>query len=578
MGVHTLRTRHFDVLVIGGGAAGTRAAVAAAESGARTAMVLKTEVGRSGSTCFPAHGPHGSAYQAADGCSHADGDSPDRHFDDIMTAGLGMTDPRLARILADEAPDRLAELISWGFIPDPEPCGRDRPHWAGYSCFGSFPRAHGIWDVSAGHAGALVTAAASRLQALGVTVMPHTLVSDLLVQDGGCVGALALETDGDAFVLQAPSVILTCGGAGQLFPAATASREATGDGYAMALRAGAKLVNLEFMQFMARGLPDSGPVLWMLYPQVRNAHGEEVLGRYLPAGVDAEQACECRTLHYPFSSRDASGWLDIAIRSEAMAGRGIGPRAALTLNYDNPVSRARARDGKRPRPQHHWPGAPGPVPFPVQAAKVTHAAHAINGGVLISATGQSSIDGIYAAGETAAGAHGADRLGGNMLPNAQVFGRRAGQHAAERARGTQPDVRRATLSAPLDRLQRLQSRRGHRRAKKVKLALQEINARSLYVVRSEEGLIHHEHEISRLRHHVLPEIDTAQPAELWGAIEAENMLTVSHMMGAAACMRTESRGGHFRSDHPRRDEAWSEAIVQRWEDGQLRLRREKLDA
>lgn len=574
-----MRTLTFDVLVVGGGAAGTRAAVAAAEFGARTAMVLKTEVGRSGSTCFPAHGPHGSAYQAADGCSHADGDSPDRHFDDIMNTGLGMTDGRLARILADEAPERLHELISWGFVPDPEPCGRDRPHWAGYSCFVSYPRAHGIWDVSAGHAGALVVAAAGRLQHLDVTVIPRTLVTDLLVQDGGCVGALAIDAEAEAFVLQAPSVILTCGGAGQLFPAATASREATGDGYAMALRAGADLVNLEFMQFMARGMPNSGPVLWMLCPQVLNANGEEVLSRYLPSGVDAEEACESRTLHYPFSTRDASGWLDIAIRSEALAGRGIGTRGALTLDYDNPVSRTRARDGKRPRPQHHWPGDAGPIPLPERSARVTHAAHAINGGVLISEAGESSIDGIYAAGETAAGAHGADRLGGNMLPNSQVFGRRAGLHAAARARNeARSDVRETTLGAPYDRLQRIRSWRGSRRAKDVKLELQEINAKTLYVVRDDRGLAHLDDEIARLREQVLPDTDGSRATQLWGALEADNMLTVSRMMGAAARMRTESRGGHYRSDFPSRDDkGWREVIFQRWEDGDLQLRRETLD-
>lgn len=289
-----------DVLVIGGGAAGSRAAVAAAASGARTMLVLKGEVGKSGSTCYPAPGAHGSAYQAADGCSAADGDSPDAHHQEIMDAALGMADPRLARILADESPERLRELIEWGFVPDPEPEPlRGRPHWAGYSCFAALPRAHGIWDVTAGHAGALVLAAASQFARWGVEVTPHVMVTDLLVQDGACVGALAIDTDGRPVLLRAAAVVLGTGGAGQLFPQATASHEATGDGYAMALRAGAELVNVEFMQFMARPLPGGGHIHWMLLPDVRNAHGESVLERYLPSGVTEDEAFEARTLHYP---------------------------------------------------------------------------------------------------------------------------------------------------------------------------------------------------------------------------------------------------------------------------------------
>lgn len=561
-----------DVLVVGGGAAGTRAAATAAAAGAHTVMALKGEVGTSGSTCYRTRSPHGSAYQCADGCSEADGDSPDLHYQDILDAALGMADPRLARILADEAPERLRELITWGFVADPEPdAARGRPHWSGYSCLATKPRAHGIWDVTAGHAGALVLAAQTEMERHGVDVLPHTAIADLLVQDGACVGALAVDAAGEPLVIRAGAVILGSGGAGQLFPQATASHEATGDGYAMALRTGTELVNMEFMQFMLRGQPNAGPSLWMLCPELRNAAGEPVLERYLPAGVSLEDAFETRTLHYPFSTRDPSGWVDIAIRCEALTGRGEGRSGAITLDYGVPRSVARARAGLRSRPQHHWPGpAAGPVVLPERAGKVVHAAHAINGGVPIEPDAASPQPGLYAAGEASAGAHGADRLGGNMLPNTQVFGSRGGLAAAARARTGQAPLRAETLSAPLERVRRLAAQDGSLRANEVKHELQATVARSLFVVRSAQTLADLLEETQRLRHEALPALRVRDRAGLVAALELDNLLLVAEAMGRAALARTESRGGHFRLDYPMQDDArWLTTLRVSWRDGVL---------
>lgn len=575
---HSLRTVVSDVLVVGGGAAGSRAAVAAAEVGARTVLVLKGDLGRSGSTCFPAHGPHGSAYQAADGCSAADGDSPGEHYRDIMEAGLGMADPHLARLLADEASERLGDLISWGFVPDPEPDpSRGRPHWAGYSCFATKPRAHGIWDVSAGHAGALVTVAIPQIHRLGVTIVPHVMLSDLLVQDGMCVGALGIDGNGELVIFRAAAVILATGGVGQLFPRAMASPEVTGDGYAMALRAGAQLANLEFMQFMIHSL-DGGPVLWMLCPEVRNLQGEPVLGRYLPSEITLEEACEARTLHYPFSTRDASRWIDNAICSEAQRSRGEGQDGTITLAYDSVRCTARARAGLRARPQHHYPGPRvGPVPLPDRPTKVAHAAHAINGGLCISSRAESTLPGLFAVGETAAGPHGADRLGGNMLPTTQVFGRRAGVAAADRARGGPSPLSAETLTAPRERIARFASREGNRRSSDLKRQLQEQVSQNLSVVRNAAGLTALLDEVAHLRAEELNCTGGADRPELCKALELDNLLLVAEAMGGAALMRAESRGSHFRADFPALDDdRWTTNITCRLVNGHPALRKESL--
>ena len=415
---------------------------------------------------------------------------------------------------------------------------------------------------------------ASQINRLAVEVIPHILITDLLVQDGECAGALGIDPEGTPIVFRTAAVILGAGGAGQLFPAAATSHEATGDGYGLALRAGAELVNMEFMQFMARAMPESGPIQWMLAPIIRNADGEDALARYLPAGIDPIEAFEARTLHYPFSSRDPSCWIDIAIRSEGLAGRGDGKYGALVLDYDNPRSRRRAAAGMRSRPQHHWPGPDtGPVALPERPAIVGHAAHAINGGVYISTDGESSLPGLYAAGESAAGAHGADRLGGNMLPNCQVFGHRSGVHAAIRGRDGLPALRRETIVQPIDRLRRFQALRGDVRAKDLKLRLQELNAQGLYVVRSAPRLETLLKGIVQLRNEELPQINAAERRGLWHCLEVDNMLMTSEVMARAAQLRTESRGSHFREDYPATDEdGWRVGIFQRMDGDRLVLR------
>ena len=166
----------------------------------------------------------------------------------------------------------------------------------------------------------------------------NVFVTDLLVHDSVCLGALALGPDGQVLAYRAGAVVLGAGGARQMYPTAPGREpiDTTGDGYAMALRAGAELTNMEFGQYMLHALPPF-PVqcpgsFWALFPRLRNRHGEDALAPYLPPGVSREQAMWERTLHYPFSCRDASGWLDVAIASEIRAGRGS-EQGALYLDF-----------------------------------------------------------------------------------------------------------------------------------------------------------------------------------------------------------------------------------------------------
>ncbi|MDG0865583.1 FAD-binding protein [Candidatus Lucifugimonas marina] len=229
------RIHETDVLVIGGGAAAARSAVAASASGASVTMVLKKQLGKSGATNYPGMNKHrvGSAWQAADGCGGAD-DSPEVHYDDIMRAAAGMADARMAKILSEESPERLLELEGWGFelIDDPE--GK-RPHYSGYSCFASQPRAHGmVSNSTGGHTGTMVESLAAQANRHGTQVHEGVTVIDLIVESGECTGAVAMNDDGEILIYRAAAVIMATGGAAQMFPLSHAPGDITGDGYAIA--------------------------------------------------------------------------------------------------------------------------------------------------------------------------------------------------------------------------------------------------------------------------------------------------------------------------------------------------------
>ena len=545
-----------DVLVVGAGAAASRAALAAVQAGAQTTIAVKKRVGQSGATNYPRKGPYGSAWQAADACSGAD-DSPEVHYRDIMTAALGMADARMAWILAHESPERLLELEGWGFtlIADPK---RQNPHYSGYSCFASQPRAHGMAaDPVGGHTGNMVATLARRFVD-HAEVHEHTTVVDLLVNEGACVGALAIDDNGALVAYRAGAVILATGGAGQLFVVTVIPGDITGDGYAMALRAGAELVNMEFMQHMLRPVsgepPSMGGPFWSLNPIVRDTAGEDVVRAVLPPGVAAEQVYLERTLHYPFSSRDHSKWLDIAIQRAIRTGRGTA-RGAVLVDFSH-VNLASAR---QPRAQHAPPSAKVELRDPV--IEVTHAAHAINGGVRVDEWGQSTLPGLFAVGETIAGPHGADRLGGGMLPACNVFGARAGARAAEYARGVGRVASLAEPAArPLARLNRF-GRGSGTTWFEIRKALRELATATLIVMRNPDGLAHMLDDVERLTHELWDRVTISSAQTLAHALETESLLTTAVVMARAALLRTESRGSHFREDYPEQDDRqWPASI------------------
>ena len=404
-------------------------------------------------------------------------------------------------------------------------------------------------------------------------------VTDLLVENGRCLGAVALGPDGEAIVYHAGAVVLATGGSWQLQPPDPGRDliDTTGDGYAMAARTGAELTNMEFMQYMLHRVQpfgvDAPGVIWALVPELKNTLGEEVLSRYLPTGVSPEQVMRQRTEHYPFSSRDHSKWLDITIASEVRAGRGDDD-SCLLLDFSSVDL-----EGFVPsRPQHHPEDFSRPVQVSDPTGRVRISSHAINGGLLINEMAETSVSGLYAVGETAAGPHGADRLGGGLVSAGQVFGARAGKSAAERVRGADgKTAARATIDAALARLD------GYGRADApadlLIGELQSATSQLMMVVRNELDLKALLSKIEQFRSERLPNLGTRTAAGLKRAVEAENLLTTLELMAFAGLLRRESRGGHFRQDFPEIDDVnWRTSIVLRGQDGQIRYERRSLEA
>ncbi|MFH1604800.1 MAG: FAD-binding protein [Pseudomonadota bacterium] len=543
-----LDTLETDVLVIGGGGAAARAALDASENGASVSMVVKGRLGRSGSTVHPValHGTFG----AADGDDAQD--SPECHYRDIVTAAQGMCNPRLARIVAEESPAALKRLEEIGvpFIRDEQ---GQHATWVG--CFATRARSHRI----VGHGEPIMAALIARIKQRPIRIEEKQLVAGLLLQDGKCIGALAFSPEGRPRAYLAKATILASGGAGQLFKANLNPKGITGDGYAMAYRAGAELVNMEFMQ---TGIAITHPLtlmsawVWSHEPTMRNDAGEEFLIRYLPRGLGASEVYRAKAGHFPFSSSDVSKYLEISVLQEMRQGR----RVFFDLTKSNRLEEFRNTQ------MYPWLAQRG-LDLAMQPAEISVYAQAVNGGVLIDEQAASTVLGLFAAGEVTGGAHGADRLGGGMLSNCQVFGARAGRYAARYASGRQGPVLRGE---DLDRMQLPGAN-----ADDTEEARQDLKKRirtlmfdSLLIERNGAKLTA---ALAQLE--AIAKERRRPAAALWDEFELSSLIEVGRLMLGSALLREESRGSHYRSDFPNRDDRrWRHCIALRQEDGEMKQR------
>jgi fumarate reductase (CoM/CoB) subunit A len=537
-----------DVLVVGGGGAASRAALEAKRAGARVVLAVKGRFGALGTRGAGATASSNSESGSfrARGVRHVHNPNPaidpDKVFADIIQAGMGTADRKLSSLLAYEAEASAKALSHLGVTWD-----------AGFGM-----KSHGV---------PLMVALERAVRQTDAVIMDKTMVTSLLTRNGRCIGAMAVDEGKRVYEIRAKGVVLGTGGNGQLFMFNLDPDCVTGDGYAMGYHAGAALMNMEFSQiFMGSVHPSFNQMsLWVsaYAGQATNRHGRSFLADYLPAGATAEECIRQKMRHNPFSTRDTlSRYIHIAMVKETIAGR-ANENSAFALDLtkaDIPEEtldywRYRGLDMRR---------------APIQINVVQQCC---NGGFRVDENSETTILGLYAAGEAGTGYHGADRLGGNMLAASQVFGARAGQHATKTAAGmAQIEPDRDQVNAEEAHIESVCIRKGAHKPSATKAELQRHAWENLLAVRTAAGLGGFIEKVEELRKENLPRTFVETGLELQQALELENLLLNGEIAARAALLRTECRGGHYREDFPHRDDVnWRKVILIEKEDTKPKL-------
>lgn len=548
-----------DVVVVGGGGAASRAALSARLTGADVLMLTKAPLGTGGSTV---HGASEIMSMGASGFG-AVADSPDVHYRDTMAAASGFIDRDLVRVLAEDAPKRIDDLIAYGVSfdrtqPDKVATGNATDYKLIQSDFGSFPRALGV----SGKTGkAFVQALNEQAIQRGVKVRaPAGLVDLLLDELGRATGVLAFDSSTHTWlVVHAKSVVLGTGGAHGLFSQQVSTAEMTGDGQAVLYRAGAELVNMEFHQF--------GPALihpyvqlfskscFVLHPRMTNSQGHEFLADYLPEGVNEKEVMDEKV--FPFTVSNVSRYIDIAIASEIAAGRG---NTHGTINFSLTHVPPETLQATIPNTMR-WMRANGIDPQK-DSMNVGIAFQCLNGGVrMIDADARSTIPGVHVIGELAGGVRGPDRPGGNSLAEGQVFGHRAGDAAGRQAR--EGVVPKSTLDdAVVKRLRLALTPNANFNIASNVQRLQSSMQQHALVEKNEAGL-NAALEVAHNIEATFAKGGGASQATLHEVLTLQNMATTAAIILEACLHRKETRSGHLRTDYLQRDDvAFGRAFVQ----------------
>ncbi|MEE9273972.1 MAG: FAD-binding protein [bacterium] len=529
-----------EVIVLGGGPAAMRGVLAAMEAGADTLLVCKQSPGTSGNIVIARAG-HSAPFGADD--------SPEIFLADTLAGGAHLNNPEVAAAMCEDATDRIRDLHAWGvsFITGPGG-GFDLQPQGGHS------KDRGVYPVK--NLGSEVARPLRRkLDKEGAKIISRLAAVDLLVEDGRCRGVLAFDTrKGEAVLLRAGAVVLATGGAGQIFAENTNAGGITGDGYGMALRAGLSLIDMEFVQFYPAVIkrPVSNmvvaPTLFPLGARFFNEAGEDIL-RSVPAGGAATRDHMAR-----------------AIYLEIMNGRGREGAVRMDL------SEISIEEIEHYAPDNADLFARRSVSLHGGDIYITPKAHFFMGGVPIDADGATGMPGLLAAGEVTGGAHGANRLSNNAFTEAYALGARAGRAAAEEARRA-PKGGGALAALAAEGAEAL--RRRMRREERAAPLIREIGK----ICWEDAGIVRRGEKLARACAALeeaaqrLSACGGERPAHALEAIEAENLCLSARAVAEAARFRRESRGAHYREDHPETDEReWRVNVAVRLRpDGSLEL-------
>ena len=581
--------RHaYDVLVIGAGGAGLRAAIEAASTGLRVGVVCKSLLGKAHTVM--AEGGIAAALANVD-----DRDDWRVHFTDTMRGGQYLNQWRMAELHAKEAPDRVRELEAWGAVFDRTKDGRIlQRNFGGHR----YPRLAHVGDRTGLE---MIRTLQDHGIHTGMEVHMECTVLTLLVDSGRIAGAFGYDREKGHFILwSARAVVVATGGIGRAFKVTSNSWEYTGDGHALAWRAGAELMDMEFVQFHPTGMVWPVSVRGILVTEgvrgeggvLRNKDGRRFMFDDIPELYKNQTAdSEDEGWRYTQGDKKARRPPELLTRDhvarcinrEVKAGRGS-PHGGVFLDIawiKERLPKASEHIKRKLPSMYHQFKQLADIDITKGPMEVGPTTHYMMGGVRVDGDSQmSTVPGLFAAGEAAAGLHGANRLGGNSLSDLVVFGKRAGQFAAEFAKqngdaavdDAQIQVSATAALAVFERGTSLAN--GGANPYQIQQELQERMQDLVGIVRTESEMLEALEVIAQLRKRAA-EVGVAGNRQYnngWHtAMDLPNLLDVSEAITRAALLRKESRGAQFREDFPEKDPEWGKynIVVRRGSEGEM---------
>ncbi len=591
--MHKYETHEHDVVIIGAGGAGLRAAIEASAAGARTALVCKSLLGKAHTVM--AEGGVAAALASAD-----DRDSWKTHFHDTLKGGKYLNQYRMAQLHALEAPERVRELQEWGAVFD-----RTRTGGINQRNFGghTYPRLAHVGDRTGLE---MIRTLQDQGVHAGIDVFMEATIRHVLTDDDGHVaGAMGYWRESGRFVVfRGKSIVLATGGIGRCWDITSNSWEYTADGHALALWAGAELIDSEFVQFHPTGMVWPPSVKGTLITEgvrgeggvLRNSEGQRFMFDNIPEMFQGD---------YAETEEEATRWVEAvvadkrpdarrppelltrdvvarAIRREVQAGRGT-PHGGVYLDIASKRS-PEAIKRKLPSMYHQFKELAN-VDITTDPMEVGPTCHYTMGGVRVDPDSQETrVPGLFAAGEVAGGMHGANRLGGNSLSDLIVFGKRAGEYAASHAAGRDEfaDVDQQDVEQQVESMLAPFHRETGENPFELHEDLRTMMQDKVGIVRTQDDLSSALDDITTLR-------ERAASVRIGGnigfnpgwhlALDLDNMLDISEAVTKSALMREESRGAHTREDFPDSDDqTWGKQnlVTSQDEDGNVQVRAEPL--
>jgi succinate dehydrogenase / fumarate reductase flavoprotein subunit len=588
----------YDVLVIGAGGAGLRAAVEARESGLRVAIICKSLFGKA----------HTVMAEGGAAASMGNANSNDNwmvHFRDTMRGGKFLNHFRMAELHAKESPDRIWELEMWGALFDRTKEGKiSQRNFGGHE----YPRLAHVGDRTGLE---LIRTMQQKIVALQqadkrdhgdyeshIKVFAELTITEILKEGGKIAGAYGYwRESGSEVLFEAPAVIIATGGVGKTFKITSNSWEGTGDGHALALKAGANLVDMEFLQFHPTGMVWPPSVRGILVTEsvrgeggiLTNTNGERFMFKYIPdvfkdKYADNEEEADRWYVDQDNNRRPPEllprDEVARAINSEVKAGRGT-EHGGVFLDVSKRIP-ADVIKKRLPSMWHQFYELAG-VDITKEAMEVGPTCHYVMGGVEVEPDTAAAVGvpGLFAAGEVAGGMHGSNRLGGNSLSDLLVFGRRAGMGAAAYVKqNSTASVSDATVAAAAARIEAPFARTGGENSYSLHAELQEVTHNLVGIIRTGSELKEAIEKIAEIRKR------SANVAVSGGrkfnpgfhlAFDLDNMLLVAESTAKSAISREESRGGHTRDDFPGMDSGWRQSNhIASFDGNQVNVRKQAL--